>query len=104
MPLGDRTGPLGEGPQTGRRMGYCTDYDTPGYYRGTGRGRGFFRRGRGQGYGHGYFWRRQWDTKPEKIKGEADIESLRSLILNLRDSLNSILNRFETSTTSKDAK
>ena len=65
MPGGDRTGPLGYGPRTGRGAGYCSGYSTPGYLnpyvprygrgfgRGWGRGfgRGFWGRGRG-------FWRR----------------------------------------------
>jgi hypothetical protein len=104
MPQGDRSGPLGEGPKTGRGMGYCAEYDAPGYYRGAGRGRGFFRRSWGQGYGHGYFWRRQRGIQPENIRTDTDTESLKSLIINLRDSLNSILNRFETNASSKDVK
>ena len=31
MPGGDRTGPLGAGPRTGRGMGYCDDYNQPGF-------------------------------------------------------------------------
>jgi len=31
MPLGDRTGPAGQGPMTGRRAGYCVGYNVPGY-------------------------------------------------------------------------
>jgi len=31
MPGGDRTGPLGFGPMTGRALGYCAGYNTPGY-------------------------------------------------------------------------
>jgi hypothetical protein len=31
MPRGDRTGPLGQGPMTGRGMGYCAGYDIPGF-------------------------------------------------------------------------
>ena len=44
MPAGDGTGPQGLGPMTGRGMGYCTGYATPGYANagfGRGRGRGF---------------------------------------------------------------
>jgi len=41
MPRGDRTGPLGLGPKTGRAMGYCAGYPTPGYTNpGFGRFRG----------------------------------------------------------------
>ena len=31
MPGGDRTGPRGFGPMTGRRAGYCAGYDRPGF-------------------------------------------------------------------------
>ncbi|MBN2461150.1 MAG: DUF5320 domain-containing protein [Candidatus Cloacimonetes bacterium] len=31
MPRGDRTGPDGFGPMTGRGAGYCAGYDRPGY-------------------------------------------------------------------------
>ena len=29
--LGDKTGPRGQGPKTGRQAGYCAGYDHPGY-------------------------------------------------------------------------
>ncbi len=59
MPRGDRTGPLGNGPRTGRGMGMCGGYDSPGFSRGMGQGRnarmgGFFRRGFA-GRGGGFF-------------------------------------------------
>ena len=58
MPWGDRTGPLGLGPGTGRRMGYCSGHGQPGYMSAprTGWSRGF-RRGMGfhhAGFGWGY--------------------------------------------------
>jgi len=31
MPLGDRKGPLNQGPKTGRSAGTCAGYDHPGY-------------------------------------------------------------------------
>ncbi|MGB9888435.1 MAG: DUF5320 domain-containing protein [Anaerolineae bacterium] len=34
MPAGDRTGPMGMGPMTGRRAGYCAGYANPGPGRG----------------------------------------------------------------------
>jgi hypothetical protein len=52
MPRGDRRGPDGMGPMTGRAMGYCNGFNTPGFTRGGGVGRGF---GRGFGRGRG-FW------------------------------------------------
>lgn len=47
MPRGDGTGPMGMGPMTGRRAGYCADFRTPGYMNFiSGRGQGFGRWGR----------------------------------------------------------
>jgi hypothetical protein len=46
MPRGDRSGPMGMGPMTGRRAGFCAGFPTPGYMNpgvGFGRGRGFRR-------------------------------------------------------------
>jgi len=62
MPRGDRTGPNGAGPMTGRALGYCGGYDEPGFTAGGGRGRGngrgygrgFSGGGYGRGYGRGY--------------------------------------------------
>lgn len=48
MPAGDRTGPMGLGPGTGRAFGYCYGFDSPGYSKGPGRGMG-----RGYGFGGG---------------------------------------------------
>ncbi len=31
MPGGDRTGPWGEGPRTGRKAGFCSGYKMPGF-------------------------------------------------------------------------
>jgi len=57
MPGGDRTGPEGLGPMTGRSLGYCSGSNSPGftYGRGRGFGRGFGRVYWGRGRG---FWRR----------------------------------------------
>lgn len=53
MPYGDRTGPEGSGPRTGRRLGYCSGYESPGFTRGRGMGSG-----QGSGRGRGFrFWR-----------------------------------------------
>lgn len=56
MPLGDRTGPQGLGPRTGRGLGYCSGSPVPGYMNNWGgRGGGFGRGGgRGAGLGRGY--------------------------------------------------
>ena len=62
MPAGDRTGPQGLGPRTGRAAGYCAGYPSPGYMnpmpgRGFGFGRGWGR-GHGWGRGRGFGWGR----------------------------------------------
>ncbi len=57
MPGGDRRGPLGMGPMTGRAAGFCAGYSAPGYMNpafGPGFGRG---RGRGGMFGGGRGWR-----------------------------------------------
>jgi hypothetical protein len=64
MPGGDRTGPWGSGPMTGRGAGFCAGYSMPGYMnpipgRGWyGVGRGGFPRGggRGRAFGGGRGW------------------------------------------------
>jgi len=61
MPGGDRTGPEGRGPRTGRAFGYCAGYDSPGFTRGGGFGRGFGRGFWGRGRG---FWRRGYYPDP----------------------------------------
>ena len=53
MPRGDRTGPMGMGPMTGRAAGYCAGYATPGFMNPYG---GRF--GRGMGWGRGGRWGR----------------------------------------------
>lgn len=51
MPFGDGTGPLGQGPMTGRGAGYCAGFGMPGFMNPyPGRGYfcwGWFGRGRG---------------------------------------------------------
>mgnify|MGYP002339301101 CR=1 FL=1 len=61
MPGGDRTGPMGMGPMSGRGAGFCAGFNQPGAMTpgfgcrgGFGRGRGFGR-GFGPGPGMGRF-------------------------------------------------
>ena len=82
MPSGDRTGPMGQGPMTGRAFGFCGGYENPGYdkrYGGHGRGFGFGRRmGRHRGFGRrgyqdyaipGYYPPPRWmPDKEDEIK------------------------------------
>lgn len=60
MPGGDHTGPLGQGPRTGRAAGTCAGYDLLGYMNplpgyGLGRGRGGGWGGGGRGWRHRFY-------------------------------------------------
>ncbi|MBN1272687.1 MAG: DUF5320 domain-containing protein [Candidatus Aminicenantes bacterium] len=115
MPGGDRTGPWGAGPRTGRAMGYCSGYSVPGYMNpGPGWGRGFGR-GYGMGRGGGRGWGRWGGTgfwgmpsypynpsvsyAPPTMAGSfsADEEkaALEEQAKFMRDQLNQIQNRLE---------
>ena len=69
MPGGNRTGPNGLGSRTGRRMGFCSGFDSPGYANQGFGGRNNemgFGRGGGRGFGIGFgrgarggFWNNQ---------------------------------------------
>lgn len=48
MPRGDRTGPVGNGPMTGRGTGWCAGFQSPGFANA-----GYGCRG-GRGFGHGF--------------------------------------------------
>ena len=109
MPRGDRTGPMGYGPLTGRGMGYCAGsagpgfmYPGPGY--GYGRGRGFgrgFGLGRGRGWGHpgfGRFWGYPYpQTTPystfQPLSAKQEMEVLEEQARILEDELNQIKKR-----------
>ena len=57
MPRGDRTGPAGAGPRTGRGAGFCAGFTVPGFLDagsrgGRGRGGGWGAGGRVRGRGH----------------------------------------------------
>ena len=86
MPRGDGTGPNGEGPMTGKGLGYCAGFNMPGFMN-CGFGRGF---GRGMGRGRGFAWRaRAMQVMPvqqpavlteadEKKILEAELEDIKS--------------------------
>ena len=54
MPGFDRTGPLGQGPRTGRGMGYCAGGTNVNYGYGVGRGGIPWGGGRGRAWGGGF--------------------------------------------------
>lgn len=99
MPGGDRTGPSGKGPTTGRGMGLCRGNDFPGYRsapgnRGWGFGSGFqrgpgFGRGRGLGFrgGYGGYQDEPIPDVSEKTLIENEIRILKDQLAALEDSL-----------------
>ncbi|MFW5805720.1 MAG: DUF5320 domain-containing protein [Bacteroidales bacterium] len=109
MPIGDKTGPNGQGPLTGRRMGFCTGNDQPGNMsdapgRGMGRGGGFGRGrgfgsgqgmnyGRGLGRGRGYAWNAGYQNPAIDKEGEANM--LKTEGQRLENELKAIKKRLE---------
>lgn len=98
MPAGDRTGPMGRGPRSGRATGFCTGHNMPGYANAApgwrhGRGgygsRGWHRRGIG-GFGH-MRWGRRWET-PSPAQ---ETETLRRYAEDLKDELDAINQRID---------
>jgi len=100
MPRGDRTGPAGAGPRTGRAAGFCAGNGAPGFMSGA-PVRGFGRR-RGFG-GGGWGWRNGfnisglfgWGSAPanpdsEKTVLENQADRLQSELESIRKRLSEI--------------
>jgi Family of unknown function (DUF5320) len=100
MPGGDRTGPLGAGPRTGRGMGYCSDYDRPGLANPAPGLRGRFGL-RGGGMGGG--WRRRLHASyvPGRavLTPEQEAADLKAQAEWLKGQLDAIQKRIEEITT-----
>jgi len=103
MPGGDRTGPMGAGPMSGRRMGYCAGYSNPGYANPvSGYGGWFGHRGGGYGYRHWYYatgqpgWMRarNWPSYVPP-SGESELSLLKEQSNWLRDQLAEIERRID---------
>jgi len=97
MPRGDRTGPYGAGPMTGRGAGYCSGYATPGYTNpGRGRGAGFGGgfQGGGRGWRHWYYatglprWARPVYPFPTPEGELASLKEQATLLQNQLEALN----------------
>lgn len=115
MPGGDRTGPMGSGPMTGRAAGFCVGYPVPGYmnpvggrgYRRWGSGRGFRGRGGGRGwarFGYGYpawggpvagpYTPYPWPDAPAPTT-QQELDDLKAQAEYLEDDLEGVKNRIE---------
>lgn len=97
MPAQNNTGPMGEGPLTGRGMGPCNPNQTEstransgvfGFGRGFGRG-GFGRFGRGFNRRSGFF--RPWSNVP----AQSETEVLKNQASVLEESLTQIKKRLD---------
>ena len=113
MPGGDRTGPMGQGPMTGKVAGYCNGSPAPGYMNSApgrshrNQGRGF--RGRGGDDCGRRGWRNRihaigWGFGPYAIYGdpsspsttrEQEMELLREQASCLNETLDDINKRLE---------
>jgi len=100
MPRGDRTGPMGSGPMTGRGMGFCAGSTGPGFMSpgpsyGFGRGRGFGREfglGRGRGWRHLYPQATPYSTF-QPFTEEQEMDALEEQAKILEDELNQLKKR-----------
>ena len=104
MPGGDRTGPLGQGPMTGRALGYCTGYPDPGFANfGPGYGRGFGRgwgRGFGRGFwgrGRGFWWRGNFPESyySPPLNTTEEKTYLENMVKNLEEEIKAIRERIQ---------
>lgn len=101
MPRGDRTGPMGAGPMTGRGAGWCAGHEMPGYaYGRPGFGYGMGRGGRGRGHRHMFYatgaprWARG-RYAPPLPEVEPDMEALKAEANWLAGRLEAIQKRIE---------
>ena len=102
MPGGDRTGPMGAGPMTGRGAGFCSGSSQPGYGS-QGVGRGFGRGGgRGLAWRNRFFagglpsWARWWNTGPvgpTTLGPEQEKQMLEQQARQLQESLDTVQSR-----------
>jgi len=102
MPRGDRTGPDGMGPMTGRGLGYCNNFDSPGYTKNipAGMGERFGCRGGGLGYGFRSRNRTNWnyispapanyDAKSQKTFLENEIKMLSQQLEEMKNRLSKL--------------
>ena len=105
MPGGDRTGPQGDGPRTGRGLGYCADNDQPGYASPQqGQGFGFRRGGWGNRRSRGWRNRSNAGFWPGRGRGgfdiipnaqDQDIGSLKAQLQELQNTLKEVQNRLD---------
>lgn len=90
MPRGDRTGPAGAGPMTGRGMGICAGFNQPGFATGGGCGRGM---GRGMGFGFRnrfFAGRGNASQAPQPISKEDQLAALKAQQSQIQQQIDSL--------------
>jgi len=106
MPGGDRTGPEAYGPRTGRNLGYCAGYNSPGFTKGIPRGRGrglrrrFWVRDRNfwyrSNYPGPYYESKLYNQVPLPVHNQDDEKSyLEGMVKNLEEELKTIQERLQ---------
>ena len=120
MPRGNRMGPFGAGPRTGRGAGFCAGYNLPGYTnpafgRGYGMG-GWMGRGGGYGWRHWFYatgqpgWMRAggdpgyyagWENPFSPLSHERELEELKAQAAFFKDNIQAIETRIKELETSR---
>jgi len=101
MPRGDRMGPSGEGPKSGRGMGYCMGNEHPGYMNSFSNGGGGYGRryhaGPGYGRGGGVGFRGGYGAyKPGTISNVSEKTLIENEIRILKDQLAALEDRLSS--------
>ncbi len=101
MPGGDRTGPIGRGPMTGRRMGYCAGFGAPGPLHSgqpSDLGSAWGPWGAARGWRHGLHaagwpgWMRFFGWQPTKVQ---ELEALKAQAESLSGQLEAVRGRID---------
>jgi hypothetical protein len=101
MPGGDRTGPRGAGPMSGRGYGLCGGYEAPGFVQGN--ATPWFARGGGP-WGGGHGWRHWYHATglprwarfgAPPLSAEQEKEALKGQATRLEDELAAMRRRIE---------
>lgn len=90
MPGGDRTGPAGAGPMTGRGAGYCNGFNRPGSFRpGAGQGRGRRNMNFGAGRAGAQFSQEEFSNDGDKAREITELKNQLNKIEQKLDQLTS---------------
>ncbi|HUT77908.1 MAG TPA: DUF5320 domain-containing protein [Polyangia bacterium] len=100
MPGRNGMGPMGQGPMTGRGMGWCNAMDTSNDVPQVGPGYGMGRGGRGGGWRHRRFWAAGANVPSAASAPEVgELDSLRAQIAQLTEELGELKNKIEKKVT-----